>query len=218
MKFFIKTYHTQSVRTYWFRKNYVIDFLAIGIVAENGSVYSAISKEFNPRYVDDKTIEEVTKHFPRHTAQTWRKKADIITGIKEFIQWETAQTNTEAELVFESHNDFSALVALMGGTNNTNWPVQVPKTYMNLIQSISEYISDIDDTELVDNGNYTHIPIQSGKPFRMYEKMDIFQSHVMYPLREYGKGAIEDARYMRDLYNFFKLVKNKKDIPQEEEL
>jgi hypothetical protein len=216
MKFFIKTYYTESMRQWFFKKNYVLDIIAIGIVADNGYETVFLNKEFNARYLDENLMDSVMRYLPAESDRRWVKKIDIAHEVHNFIRYHSERNNSEPELVFENSLDFTAFVALFGGLRqNHKWPLLIPKTYMDIAQSIREYVADMEDEEFMINSNYTRIKIISpGQKFRSFEKMDMFQSHMKYPDREKSTSVLCDARYIKTLYNFFKLVKTKADIQQ----
>lgn len=220
MKFFIKTYYTESIRQYFFKKNYVLDLIAIGIVAENGYELVFFNKEFNARYLDEDIMHNVIRYLPAESDRRWAKKADMVNEIHNFISYHSERNNSEAELIFENNLDFTAFVALMGGMrNNHKWPVVIPKTYMDISQSIREYVADMDDEEFLLNSNYTRIKIiDPGQKFRMFEKIDMFNSHIDYPQREKSTSVLCDARYIKNLHQFFKLVKTKSDVKEPQQI
>jgi hypothetical protein len=92
--------------TYWYDTEFIengstIDLISIGIVAEDGREYYAISKEFKPKKASDWVKKNVLIHLPPrnpnpayespricHEARAWKKRAQIKADLLEFCDVE----------------------------------------------------------------------------------------------------------------------------------
>lgn len=215
MKFYIKTYQTETTKTSFFKKKYFIQLITIAVISDTGAIFQAHSKGYNSRYLDEELLTGVIKYLPEDTHRTWMKPEEIKRSLIEFLQWEVdSNGGIDIEFVFESPIDFAGFISLMGGyRNNHKWPISIPKTYTDISQSIKEYVEFMPDEEFDHNHNYTSLKIKDKEAFfRFHDKMDMFMSHQEYPERKRSVNPVEDAKYIRQLYLFLKRVKLKQDI------
>lgn len=98
MKYFIDTEFIEGFHKPLFgKRRHFIDLISIGIYAEDGQTYYAISNEFNPKNADAWVKENVIsklplKHFSqfdspnqRQQAMLWKSNGQIAEEIKQFI-------------------------------------------------------------------------------------------------------------------------------------
>lgn len=89
---------------YWYDTEFIedgktIDLISIGIVAEDGREYYAISTAFNPKKASDWVKENVLRHLPprnpnpyevspriREEARHWKNRADIALELLDFCK------------------------------------------------------------------------------------------------------------------------------------
>lgn len=104
MKYFIDTEFIEGFHKPLFgKRRHFIDLISIGIVAEDGRCYYAISNEFNPKdadqWVKDNVISKLPYQYinlsdpsvsPNSKAKSllWRSNAQIVSDIMQFVQWD----------------------------------------------------------------------------------------------------------------------------------
>ncbi|MCK7641816.1 polyadenylate-specific 3'-exoribonuclease AS [Corynebacterium sp. CCM 8835] len=77
MRFFYDTEFIEDGRT--------IELVSIGIVAEDGREYYAVSTEFDPRRANDWVKRHVLSQLPNISSPVWRNLATIRDEVEEFL-------------------------------------------------------------------------------------------------------------------------------------
>ena len=77
MKYFYDTEFIEDGKT--------IDLISIGIVAEDGREYYAISKEFKARKADQWVKDNVLTHLPPRKSLAWKSRKQIKQDILDFV-------------------------------------------------------------------------------------------------------------------------------------
>ncbi|MCK7636630.1 polyadenylate-specific 3'-exoribonuclease AS [Corynebacterium pygosceleis] len=77
MRFFYDTEFIEDGRT--------IELVSIGIVAEDGREYYAVSTEFDPRRANDWVKRHVLSQLPNISSPVWRDLATIRDEVREFL-------------------------------------------------------------------------------------------------------------------------------------
>ena len=75
---------------YWYDTEFIedgktVDLISIGIVAEDGREYYAISTEFNPKKASEWVKENVLRHLPLEEARHWKSREQIKANLLRFI-------------------------------------------------------------------------------------------------------------------------------------
>jgi 3' exoribonuclease, RNase T-like len=75
---------------YWFDTEFIedgrtIDLISLGIVAEDGREYYAISNEFNPNNASEWVKQNVLIHLPHRWFPEWQSRMNIRRGVAEFL-------------------------------------------------------------------------------------------------------------------------------------
>lgn len=206
MNFYIKTHYSEIVRTWFFRKNYVIDLISIGVVAENGKEFFAANDDFHSRYITKSMESEILGNLPTRDGHSWISLDKIASSLVEFMMYHSA--HQDVQLVFEHPLDYAAFCSLMGTTQNPKWPIWLPKYYMDLRQSIREYLADTPDERFDNDPDIGTVLIRYDQsPFRLDQKLEMLESHREYPELQKAYRSDDHARNMRKLHMFFKKFK-----------
>lgn len=206
MVFFIKTHYSEAERKWFFRKNYIIDLISISIVADNGQEYFAANDDFHSRYITKRLEDEVLSNLPTREGRMWKSQQKIVSEVLEFLMYQS-DGNVD-KLVFEHPLDYAAFCSLMGTTNNPKWPIWLPKYYMDIKQSIREYLDDQPDERFETDPDFGSILLKYDDTFRLEQKLEMLLSHRCYPEQSKTYTALQYAHNMRKMYAFFKQLKS----------
>lgn len=206
MIFYIKTHYSEGVRKWFFRNNYVIDLISIGVMTETGQDFFAANEEFHSRYITTKLADEVIANLPSRDARIWKAPSQIVADLHTFMMFHG--NGNDVELVFENPLDFAAFCSLLGGTNSRQWPIWLPKYYTDVKQQIREYLDDMDNSEFEQDFDFTRrLVAHNNELYRREQKQEMLEAHRLYP--ELGKAytSVLAALNMRKLHHFFKIFK-----------
>ena len=92
-----------------------IDLVSIGVVAENGAEYYAVSTEFDPAKAIEWVRRNVLDKLPAPSDPAWRSRDSIRTGLLEFLTAQLAEPGEPIELwAWMAGYDHVALAQLWG--------------------------------------------------------------------------------------------------------
>lgn len=150
MKYFIDTEFIEGFHKPLFgKRRHFIDLISIGIIAEDGRTYYAISTEFNPKdaspWVKDNVILKLPEKYAdfydspriRQEAMLWKSNQHIADDIKEFVF--DKQINLDKDNVKFDNPEFYAYYA------DYDWVVfcSLFGTMMDLPMGLPMYCKDL---------------------------------------------------------------------------
>lgn len=216
MKFFIDTEFIEGfTKTFWRQRRHFIELISIGIVAEDGSRYYAISSEFNPseadQWVKDNVIAKLEKN-----ALLYRTKKQIAQDILEFVN--SKQKSYESRFhdpamkglvelpmtpiqfyAYFADYDWVLFCSLFG--RMIDLPLNFPMYCRDIKQMLDEKL------ESMDMGFTENIFSFPNHPTTLDEKLRCIKFHPMYPKQVNEHIADEDAMWTKNLYHFIKELK-----------
>lgn len=228
MKYFLDTEFIEGFHKPLFgKRRHHIDLISIGIVAEDGREFYAISNEFNPKDANDWVKENVIrqlpkKHFNGHNveeAKLWKSNAQIAKEIVEFINSEPIKTvgsgtgtvmmSKESEDTlrrgyltptfygYYADYDWVLFCSLFG--TMMDLPKGFPMYMIDLKQILDERVSSLNNSDF-----FTKLFVE--KEMTLKEKLIEIKKHTKYPQQENEHNALADAKWNMKLYNFLKTI------------
>lgn len=217
-KFFIDTeFVERSHKPLFGKRRHIIDLISIGIVAEDGREYYAISKEFNPRkaniWVRHHVINKLEKDIIRKSNQ------QIAREITEFCNYQISdvERSDKGHAFNEFYGYFSdydwVLLASMYG-EMAALPACFPFYCKDLKQYLDDYAQSEDFEIVMDLKLHTMSKVISRSPEQDRQiKMDLSKYDLPYrlellrrtdqfPKEENEHNALADARWNKKLYDF----------------
>ncbi len=153
MKYFYDTEFIEDGRT--------IDLISIGIVAEDGRKYYAISTEFNPKKASDWVKENVLAHLPPRgpnpayespriveEARAWKKRQRIKADLLAFCDCE--KYGKPEFWGYYSAYDHVALCQLFGAM------MELPKDWPMYTRDLKQWCDQLGNPALPPQGNSEH--------------------------------------------------------------
>jgi len=111
----------------------IIDLISIGVVAEDGREFYAVSTEFDPESAGRWVRTHVLPKLPRPASQLWRSRRDIREGLEDFLSPDSVRGGQPIELwAWVGAYDHVALCQLWGPM--TALPPQIPRFTRELRQ------------------------------------------------------------------------------------
>lgn len=218
MKYFLDTEFIESFHKPLFgKRRHYIDLISIGIVAEDGREYYAISTEFDPKDADPWVVQNVINKLParnvsfydsprlRRDALLWKSNKRIKNDILEFIKGDTPEF-----WAYYADYDWVLFCSIFG--RMIDLPEGWPMYCRDLKQSIDKRVLDC-----IEHGSGTPSMIRKyheeckrlgGRftvDFRGGKFEDILEdikSEATYPKNEDDHNALSDARWNKQLYDF----------------
>jgi len=211
MKYFIDTEFIEGFHKPLFgKRRHFIDLISIGIAAEDGREYYAISNEFNPKiasqWVKDNVIsklpaQKVSFHdSPRARMESllWKSNKQIAEDIVRFCLPWTYGIGKERELpmadgstmVQPSKPEFYAYYA------DYDWVVfcSLFGTMMGLPKEFPKYCRDLKQT--LDEKAVGRMPLS------LESNIDFIKKKPDYPKQSNEHNALDDAKWNRSFYRF----------------
>lgn len=156
MKYFYDTEFIEDGKT--------IDLVSIGIVAEDGRTYYAVSTEFNPKKADQWVKDNVLSKLPvRYPSQLdspnmWEKAMDWKS--REQIKWDIVKFIGEDKPEFWAYYadyDHVALCQLFGRM------IDLPNTYPYYTKDIKQLCDSLGNPKLPEQGEGEHNALDDAK-------------------------------------------------------
>jgi len=205
----------------WNKKDFYIHLVSIGIKAEDGREYYAISNEFNPKLADDWVKENVLRKLPEsrfngsniQEVKLWKSNKKIAEEILDFVQepFELANAFIGGDLNLKENDiqfyayyadyDWVVFCSLFG--RMIDLPKGFPMYCKDLKQILDEKAKVELDRLLEEQKNeelLNFIPTIDG----------IIKSRIKhlpnFPKQENEHNALDDAKWNYDLYKFLKTI------------
>ncbi len=213
MKYFIDTEFIEGFRKSIFGKSrHFIDLISIGIVAEDGREYYAISNEFNYKDADKWVKENVIYTLPlrlmKKEAVSDFKKRCYLTDIYEG-PWYDGKSNEQIAIEIQS---------FVSGSTIKNDGISIKYNFYHTQGDVQFYGYYCDYDWVVFCSLFGRM-IDLPKGFPMYcrdlkQQFDVKQEtstldlkkHPKYPTQEKEHDALEDARWNKKLYEFLQTI------------
>lgn len=209
MKYFLDTEFIERFHKPLFGKaRHVIDLISIGIVAEDGHTYYAISNEYNYNDASDWVKENVldllyiyTVHGDqrnRYNSDNFHKaygksNRQISLEIIQFI----IDTATDDYLINNSNIEFYGYYA------DYDWVLfcSLFGSMINLPKGFPMYCKDL--KQILDNHALAAIAMQTmGESKSLKEGLEFIKNLPDYPTQENEHHALADAKWNKDLFYF----------------
>lgn len=197
MKYFIDTEFIEGFHKPLFgKRRHFIDLISIGIVADDGREYYAISNEFNPNDADDWVKKNVIYQLePKNTwskrngdggSHSWKSNKEITQGILEFMSPSLLNPYQPIEFyAYYADYDWVVFCSLFG--RMIDLPKGFPMYCRDLKQTLDEKVQELYDTV----------------PMTLEDKVDLFKKkRIGYPKQTNEHNALGDAKWNKALYEF----------------
>lgn len=196
------------------KRRHFIDLISIGIVAEDGREYYAISNEFNPNDADEWVKENVISKLESYFGHRGMKAVkmcgksniQIAKEIKEFI-FKGCEVHTAEEwgkqqpIEFYSYfgdYDWVLFCSLFGRM------IDLPKGFPMYCRDLKQMLDEVLEKRIM-----THLPacgeqkeINSNSNISLENKLYWAKSLPAFPIQSNEHDALSDARWNKQLYNF----------------
>lgn len=200
------------------KRRHFIDLISIGIVAEDGREYYAISNEFNHKdasqWVKDTVIKKLPrKYFNGHNvdeAILWKSNKQIAEEVKRFI-YKGSECSKRPELwgkdipinfyAYYADYDWVLFCSLFG--TMIDLPKGFPMYCLDLKQMLDESVMNL---PLV-NSEFSLLHIRERSTFT--ERLEDIKKFHGYPKQTNEHNAIDDARWNKQLHDFIKKLTSK---------
>jgi len=216
------------------KRRHFIDLISIGIVAEDGREYYAISNEYNYNNADDLVKENVidrmyidTVHVDRRNLcdatnfhKEYGKSNKIIAeDIALFCYPDIAPNFSHAKEEFlirskkygwnTKHPEFYAYYA------DYDWVlfcslfgrmIDLPKGFPMYCKDLQQYKEDVAD-KILSQGIGTHSAGDKWYPDNMAHAKEWVESHPFYPKQENEHNALDDAKWNKRLFDFIRYMR-----------
>lgn len=232
MKYFIDTefiegFHKPLVG----KKRHFIDLISIGIVAEDGRTYYAVSNEFNPKDSDDWVYKNVISNIVLEWVQSYggdgrNKVLDRIEGTGKYgavrlMQYEIGKSNKQiAEEILEFvgcwrdqhfYRVGDDVPEIYGYYADYDWVlfcslfgrmIDLPKGFPMYCKDLKQMLDEkVDKSTLAYYGTDLE---GSGAGKNLEGKLKLIKAHIDYPKQTNEHNALDDAKWNFELYKFIK--------------
>lgn len=211
MKYFIDAEFIEGFHKPLFgKKRHFIDLISIGIVAEDGRTYYAVSSEFNQKdadeWVKDNVIYQIevdffTKMSPEEKNRSYAGKgnkafrylqekfgkpnAQIASEIEEFVNHPKGDCEHEFYGYYCDY-DWVLLCSLFGRM------IDLPRRFPMYCRDVKQII---DEKALSIKQTWVHPPA-------FEDKLNLIKKDPMYPREADSHNALSDAKWIFELYKF----------------
>ena len=204
MKYFLDTEFIEGFHKPLFgKRRHFIDLISIGIVAEDGRTYHAVSREFNPKdadqWVKDNVIAKLpNRHInqlssPRHREESrlWKSNAQIKAELLAFFGYKPTWGDY-GSMAMSPDND----IQIYAYYADYDWVVfcSLFGRMIDLPEGMPMYCRDL--KQMVDNYIDTHLG----------SSLESLKADANYPIQENEHSALDDAIWNFHLYNFLQNV------------
>lgn len=224
MKYFIDTEFIEGFHKPLFgKKRHFIDLISIGIIAEDGREYYAISNEFNPKDASPWVKENViSKLSPKKVwsnknggmdlpNRLYKSNDTIARDIVHFVAGEPQNPNgphSNPEFyAYYADYDWVLLCSLFG--TMMDLPKGFPMYCRDLKQMLDEkvMIHAIGVNQALKNG-VNPIPEEHIKPIntQFEELLSMYKEDKEYPRQKNEHDALSDAKWNYELYKFIQKI------------
>lgn len=228
MKYFLDTEFIEGFHKPLFgKKRHFIDLISIGIVAEDGREYYAISKEYNYHDANDWVKENViaplylktvhgdarnhfsVENFHKHYGFSHKRiLADLLVFFKcwrDIHFWRAGKDVPEVYGYFADY-DWVLFCSLFG--RMMDLPKGFPMYCRDLKQEMDIWVDGLTNSDF-----FTHFHIRT--PLTFDEKLSLIkEKNLKYPAQEDEHNALEDAKWNLKLFKFLTDARSKPAVFQ----
>lgn len=215
MKYFIDTEFIEGLKKPLFGKSrHFIDLISIGIVAEDGRTYYAISNEFRYKDADTWVQKNVIDPMYIHTVSVDARNSLNVTNYHKYFGKSNRQIAEEikifihlpfinyGEITHEFYGyyadyDWVLLCSLFG--RMIDLPKGFPMYCRDLKQSLDEKLTAARNSDF-----FTKFHIE--KEMTLDEKLQEIKKHTQYPTQENEHNALDDAKWNKKLFDFINSI------------
>lgn len=196
MKYFIDT---EFIEGFWnavfYKRRHFIDLISIGIVAEDGREYYAISSDFNVKDADSWVRENVIDKLD-YSLQ-WKNNVMIANDIQGFC-YEGGQ---DIEFYgYYADYDWVLFCSLFG--RMIDLPKGFPMYCKDLKQMLDEKAKLMSEHELLKDFDYDRAAKKYPAGTIVKENVSLLKGNKFYPQQENEHNALADAKWNYELYKF----------------
>lgn len=211
MKYFIDTEFIEGFKKPLFgKRRHFIDLISIGIYAEDGRTYYAVSNEFNPKDADEWVKENVIDKLEpkwrdkgidgKRYNYSYKNNSQIAKDIIHFIHGEIKDIGDNSEFSPEFYGyyadyDWVLFCSLYG--RMIDLPKGFPMFCYDLKQMLDEKTNTLQKNDFLE---YFH----REDTVTLKEKLKVIKRRHDYPQQENEHNALSDAKWNYDLYKFIK--------------
>lgn len=212
MKYFLDTEFIEGFHKPLFgKRRHFIDLISIGIVAEDGRIYYAISNEFRAKDADQWVRDNVISMLPTRSPSSswpspreiedfrkWKSNRQIMQELRQFFGYTYEWTDYGAAFVPSDKNieiyayyadyDWVLFCSLFG--RMIDLPEGMPMYCRDLKQMLDAYVEGT--WEAVKLSTWGHNGLS----------LDEVKKLSGYPRQENEHNALDDAKWSRDLFAF----------------
>lgn len=222
MKYFLDTEFIEGFHKPVFgKRRHFIDLISIGIVAEDGREYYAVSKDFNAKDADDWVYKNVLENIRLDWVKSWsgdgrnmildriegagkygsmRVMQDAIgksnVGIRnDLYQFITCPVGEEIEFYgYYSDYDWVVFCSLFGRM------IDLPKGFPMYCKDLKQMLDEkVDYATIEDYG----VEIKGAGAHENFEgKLKLIKASIDYPKQANEHNALADAKWNKQLYEF----------------
>jgi hypothetical protein len=239
MKYFIDTEFIEGFHKPMFgKRRHFIDLISIGIIAEDGREYYAISKEYNYKDASDWVKENIITQIYREQIPAFKQQfinlktfhkyipdgktnKQIAEEIKEFckpqrtfeiekpITIKYSEVQNPEFYGYYSDYDWVLFCSLFG--TMMDLPKGFPMYCIDLMQTLDETAISLTSAELskLSYPTVTHNVYSTLDTGVINDRVKCLQSAVDYPKQKNEHNALADAKWNKDLFSFLKSVGKK---------
>lgn len=214
MKYFIDTEFIEGFhKPLLGKKRHFIDLISIGIVAEDGREYYAVSREWNIKDADDWVVKNVISNLPEkyfngsniHEAKLWKSNKQIAKDIIHFTNpklflHNVAEPNLEFYGYYADY-DWVLFCSLFGRM------IDLPKGFPMYCRDLKQMYDDKSNTlsyEQLSKMAYPSVTHNVYQYFKQvnHDKIPLLKNAVNYPKQTNEHNALADAKWNFELYKF----------------
>lgn len=230
MKYYLDTEFIEGFhKPFLGKKRHFIDLISIGIIAEDGREYYAISNEFNPKNADEWVKENVITKLPekyadfhdsprvKEESQLWKSNKQIAQDIFEFCtgdsltiekanHYKVDYTNRDISFYgYYADYDWVLFCSLFGRM------IDLPKGFPMYCKDLKQ----IFDERVMEKAQSVHAALQNGvypvpdadlnKIFK--DLSSDYKNDISYPKQENEHNALDDAKWNMSLHKFLNQLK-----------
>jgi len=201
MKYFIDTEFIEGFNQPKFfgipvgKKRHFIDLISIGIKAEDGREYYAISNEFNSKDADQWVTDNViAKLYDDDGINIGRRISNkqIAQEISSFIAYGETMTSEIEFYAYYADYDWVLFCSLFGRMTD------LPKGFPMYCKDLKQILDEKAEEKIMEVENKI-----DGKT-RFELSLEKIKSHYAYPKQSDEHNALSDAKWNFDLYRFIK--------------
>lgn len=218
MKYFLDTEFIEGFHKPFFgKKRHFIDLISIGIVAEDGRTYYAISTEFSPKDADAWVRENVLTHLPDRWPRPvfdggspsawsrrllWKSNQEIVADIRAFFGYKPVwadygsdefSTDTDIQIyAYYADYDWVLFCSLFG-------------RMIDLPEGMPMYCRDL--KQMLDEA-YMHQANRYPGKSRLEAWLEDVKKLPTFPTQTNEHDALADALWNRDLYVFLQRLES----------